>query len=74
MRMQMGPAKRAGSPKLVFDRNLRTENIEWRDDGGISISISANGIYDNSTYSYTIDLSREELRFLLKEAETASTS
>jgi hypothetical protein len=74
MRMQMGPAKRAGSLKLVFDRHLGMENVAWRGDGAIAISIAANGIYDNSTYSYTIELSPEELRFLLSEAATRPRS
>ena len=76
MRVKMGPAKRAGNHRLIFDRELSGKELISRSDAEVAISISADplhkksGYRDNSSYRYEIILSATEIAQLMERVVT----
>lgn len=72
MRIRMGPAKREGNHRLIFDRELSGKELVSRSDAEVAISIAADPLYkksrhhDNSSYRYEIILSATEVAQLMK--------
>lgn len=72
MRIRMGPAKREGNHRLIFDRELCGKELVSRSDAEVAISIFADPLYkksrypDNSRYRYEIILSATEVAQLMK--------
>lgn len=65
MRVHVGPAKRPGNERTIFNQPLEQEEIASQGDE-ISLSFCALGIYDGqSQYRYTMKFSRRELVRLL---------
>ncbi|HWK64423.1 MAG TPA: hypothetical protein VNS34_05760 [Rhizobiaceae bacterium] len=65
MRIHVGPAKRPGNERTIFNQPLGKEEIASEGDE-VSLSFCALGIYDGqSQYRYTMKLSRSELLSLL---------
>lgn len=63
MEIYIEPAKRSGKRKLIRRSSLQPTEVH-RDANGVRISVEAEGIYDNSTYRYTINLSPESLTLI----------
>ena len=70
MEIYVEPAKRPGKRKLIRKLSLRSTDID-KENGGIRLSVEADGIYDNSRYRYTIKLTPENLA-LIYEAWTGT--
>lgn len=60
MEIYIEPAKRAGRRKRIRNAALLPSEVTAHRDG-ICLTVEAAGIYDNSTYRYTIKLSPESL-------------
>ena len=66
MHMSVGPAKREGRSKTIFDAPLTVELFRSDPDGGAVITLHTTGIYDDKgQYRYVLKLSRDELELLL---------
>lgn len=63
MKMYVEPAKRPGRRKLIKNSELRQTEV-YGDTDGVCLTVEAAGIYDNSTYRYTINLSPENLALI----------
>ena len=72
MRVRMGPAKREGNHRLIFDQELSGKELISRSNAEVAISITADplhrksGYRDNSRYCYEIILSATEVAQLMK--------
>lgn len=65
MRVHVGPAKRPGNERTIFNQPLGQEEITSVGDE-ICLSFCAMGIYDGqSQYRYTMKFSRKELLNIL---------
>lgn len=60
MEIYIEPAKRAGRRKRIRNASLLPSEVTACNNG-ICLTVEAAGIYDNSTYRYTIKLSPESL-------------
>jgi hypothetical protein len=73
MRVRMGPAKREGNHRLIFDQELSGRELASPSDEEVAISIAADplhrksGYRDNSRYRYEIVLSAREVERLMKQ-------
>jgi hypothetical protein len=66
MHMSVGPAKREGRSKAIFDAPLTVEAFRIGPDDGAVITLHTTGIYDDKgQYRYVLKLSRDELELLL---------
>jgi hypothetical protein len=64
--MSVGPAKREGRSKTIFDTPLTVEAFRIGPDGGAVVTLHTTGIYDDKgQYRYILKLSRDELELLL---------
>jgi hypothetical protein len=61
MRISIGPAKRDGRSKVVFDRPIEKTEIHRDPSGQVRINLVASGIYDTSRYRYSIELDESEV-------------
>ncbi|WP_315925870.1 hypothetical protein [Mesorhizobium sp. SP-1A] len=65
--MKVGPAKREGNPRVIFDQELESGEMQALSPTRVVISITADSLYrksgngDNSSYRYDIILSAEEI-------------
>lgn len=65
MRVHVGPAKRPGNERTIFNQPLEQGEIA-SDGDDVCLSFCAVGIYDGqSQYRYTMKFSRSELRSIL---------
>lgn len=65
MRVHVGPAKRPGNERTIFNQPLGQEEIAM-DGDEVCLSFCAAGIYDGqSQYRYTMKFSRSELLNIL---------
>jgi len=60
MEIYVEPARRPGKRKLIRRSSLSPAEID-PENGGIRLTLEAEGIYDKSTYRYTLKLSPETL-------------
>lgn len=65
MEMYVEPAKRPGRRKLIRKSPL-TPTAITHDIDGIWLTIDAEGIYDASTYRYTLKLSPETVAMIIQ--------
>lgn len=65
MEMYVEPAKRPGRRKLIRNSPLMPTAIT-HDIDGIWLTIDADGIYDASTYRYTLKLSSETIAMIMQ--------
>ena len=71
MRMLVGPAKREGPSRTIFDRPLIDGDLKPGTDGPV-ITIEAEGIYsDDSKYRYLIEFTLGELEALIGKSGPA---
>ena len=72
MRVRMGPAKREGNHRLIFDQELSGRELASPSDAEVAISIAADPLHrksryrDNSRYRYEIVLTATEVERLMK--------
>ncbi len=65
MRVHVGPAKRPGNERTIFNQPLGRQEIA-ADGDEVCVSFCAVGIYDGqSQYRYTMKFSRSELLSIL---------
>lgn len=65
MRVHVGPAKRPGNERTIFNQPLGRQEIAT-DGDEVCLSFCAVGIYDGqSQYRYTMKFSRSELLSIL---------
>lgn len=67
MDIRVGPAKREGSSRTIFNRSLLAEDTRpGKAQASIGLSIVAGGIYpDGSTYRYELEFGVDELQKLI---------
>lgn len=66
MRIQVRPAKREGSPRTIFHRPLKADDLEPSIAGGVLVSVDAEGIYsDGSKYRYSMEFTLDELQSVM---------
>ena len=67
MQIRVGPAKREGSSRTIFDRSLFAADVRvQKAEASIGLSIVAGGIYpDGSTYRYELEFGVDELQTLI---------
>ncbi len=77
MRVRVGPAKRDGADRVIFDQELSRSEVCAEPETGIAISITAEPVHkksryhDNSSYRYQIVLSAAEVLELAKRVIAA---
>lgn len=70
MLVEVGPAKRVGNRKEIYDRPLREEDVAKR-DGFTVITICAEGIHGSGAlYRYELQLSRSDLAVLIATVDS----
>jgi hypothetical protein len=46
MQIEVGPARRPGMTDTIYDGPLKTDDLRVNPDGGIALTVDANGIRD----------------------------
>ncbi|MEX4010333.1 hypothetical protein [Neoaquamicrobium sediminum] len=70
MLVDVGPAKRVGNRKKIYDRALREEDVAKR-DGITVITICADGIHGSGAlYRYELQLSPSDLAVLMATVDS----
>lgn len=68
MLVEVGPAKRVGNRKSIYDRPLGKDDVTMR-DGLTVLTICADGIHGaGALYRYELQLSRSDLALLMATA------
>lgn len=71
MLVDVGPAKRVGNRKNIYDRPLREEDVAKRDELTV-LTICADGIHGaGSLYRYELQLSQSDLAVLMATVNKA---
>ena len=72
MRVKVGPARRLGDTKTIYDDQLSLAEVNAEKDGAIELSFDALGIRcDKSRYRYKLKLSREDISKIIDAAKCA---
>jgi hypothetical protein len=67
MQIEVGPARRPGTPSSIYNEPLTSENFRADGKGNVFLTIDACGMNcSKSLYRYKLRLSREEARELLQ--------
>ncbi|WP_311030931.1 hypothetical protein [Mesorhizobium koreense] len=61
MQIEVGPARRPGMTDTIYEGPLKTDDLQVNPDGGIALTVDANGIRDGrSQYRYRISFTAAE--------------
>jgi hypothetical protein len=67
MQIEVGPARRPGTPSSIYDQPLTNKNFRVDEKGNILLTVDAYGMNcSKSLYRYKLRLSRDEARELMK--------
>ena len=67
MQIEVGPARRPGTPSSIYDQPLTNKNFRVDEKGNILLTVDAYGMNcSKSLYRYKLRLSRDEARELVK--------
>lgn len=67
MQIEVGPARRPGTPSSIYNEPLTNENFRVDEKGNLLLTVDACGMNcSKSHYRYKLRLSRDEARELLR--------
>jgi hypothetical protein len=67
MQIEVGPARRPGTPSSIYDQPLTNKDFRVDEKGNILLTVDAYGMNcSRSLYRYKLRLSRDEARELVK--------
>lgn len=67
MQIEVGPARRPGTPSSIYNEPLTNENFRVDEKGNVLLTVDACGMNcSKSHYRYKLRLSRDEARELMK--------
>ncbi|WP_163264441.1 hypothetical protein [Chelativorans alearense] len=67
MKMTVQPGKRPGLPKALFNRDLRTSDIEVDETGVVTLTFVGDDIYTpRATQRFSITLGQNEIEMMVE--------
>jgi hypothetical protein len=67
MQIEVGPARRPGTPSSIYNEPLTNENFRVDEKGNVLLTVDACGMNcSKSHYRYKLRLSRDEAQELMK--------
>lgn len=67
MQIEVGPARRPGTPSSIYNEPLTNENFRLDEKGNLLLTVDASGMNcSKSHYRYKLRLSRDEAQELMK--------